>query len=62
MQLLPQKSNREPENDGSQSRNLLLQGAPIFRFHVCFQGCIIHGSGNSNMVYFQFLFGENDPN
>ena len=36
----PKKINMEPGNDGFQVRNLLFQGAPISRFHVCFGGCM----------------------
>ena len=39
----PPKINMEPGNDGFQvsNRNLLFQRS-IFRFHVCFQGCILY--------------------
>ena len=41
--ITPPKINMEPGNGGETNRNLLFQGAPIFRFHVCFGGCICFG-------------------
>ena len=47
-QIHPQKLTWNLEMMVS-NRNLIFQGAPIFRFHVCFGGCI-HFSGEKKIV------------